>query len=110
MESSGARGLMRRIEEDVESLGRAGIEGDGSRLVERLTKDWSDLLSLIGPMDDPFTRACPSCGQMGMPGATRCGYCWVALEPLAEPVGPGKRRPTHEPSSLATFEGEGGAL
>lgn len=114
MESNGARGLMRRIEEDVEDLGGAGIEGAGGQLVARLAENWSDLLSLIGPMDDPFTRACPSCGQMGMPGATRCGYCWVALEPLVDPAGPGngdgKRRPLTEQSALATFEDEGGAL
>jgi len=113
MESSGARGLMRRMEGDVEDLGRAGMEGEGGRLVARLTADWSDLLSAIGPMEDPFTRACPSCGRMGMPTATRCGYCWVALEPLVAPVGPGNggaRRSPSEQSALSSFEDEGGAL
>jgi hypothetical protein len=114
MENSDARGVMRRIEEDVEELGQAGMAGEGGRLVERLTSDWSELLSLIGPMEDPFTRDCPSCGRMGTPGATRCGYCWAALEPLAAPVGSGKgeegRRSPTEQSALSAFESEGGAL
>jgi hypothetical protein len=114
MEGENARSAMRRVEEDVADLRRSGMLGDDGQLVSRLGSDWRELLGLIGPLEDPRTRACPRCGRMGMPSATRCGYCWMALEPLAPEVrpagtGPQPRTPS-ERSSLAAFEGEGGAL
>jgi hypothetical protein len=113
MESSSVRAAMLRVQEDVEDLRRAGTGGDGQRIAH-LESDWNDLVELIGPLADPLTRACPSCGRMGMPNATRCGYCWATLEPQGSAAAPpraGDRRGgPAEGSALAAFEDEGGRL
>jgi hypothetical protein len=106
--------VMLKVQEDVEELRRFGTSSDGGQRLARLESDWTDLVNLIGPLADPLTRACPSCGRLGMPNATRCGYCWATLEPLvsaAPPARAGDRRGgPAERSALAAFEGEGGRL
>jgi hypothetical protein len=74
------------------------------------------------PVTVPFhaERPCPHCGRLGFADATRCGYCWMKLEPL-EPLVPletaGRRRPNRPkehttPGALrdavTNFESEGG--
>jgi hypothetical protein len=53
----------------------------------------------------PDLRVCPTCGNTAMPAATRCGFCWIGLPPLAEQgSGQPMRRPG-EPEPLRTSAG-----
>jgi len=44
---------------------------------------WGQLVHLLAPEPERATRKCPWCGNVGMREATRCGYCWLKLVPLA---------------------------
>lgn len=48
-----------------------------------LRRSWAELVALLALGPAPETRLCPTCGQVGMRAATRCGYCWSKLSPLA---------------------------
>jgi hypothetical protein len=54
-----------------------------------LRRAWRGLVELLALMPPPELRECPSCGMTGMRAATRCGYCWTALKPLAAAPAPG---------------------
>lgn len=43
---------------------------------------WRHLVETLALTPPPELRECPSCGRTGMRAATRCGYCWTALEPF----------------------------
>jgi hypothetical protein len=43
---------------------------------------WAELVAALALGPAPQTRECPICHGIGMRAATRCGRCWVALEPL----------------------------
>jgi hypothetical protein len=43
---------------------------------------WDELVSVLALGPAPETRECPVCHSIGMRAASRCGYCWAALEPL----------------------------
>jgi hypothetical protein len=43
---------------------------------------WSELVEVLALGPAPETRECPRCHKIGMRAASRCGYCWIALEPL----------------------------
>ena len=51
--------------------------------VADLSLSWKALVLLIQEPPAPSTRKCPSCGSKGLSAATRCGFCWVKLVPLA---------------------------
>jgi hypothetical protein len=40
---------------------------------------WAELVEYLALGPPPQLRACPSCGAMGMRGATVCGFCWTKL-------------------------------
>lgn len=44
---------------------------------------WRHLVETLALTPAPELRECPSCGMAAMRAATRCGFCWAALEPLA---------------------------
>ena len=50
---------------------------------------WRHLVETLALTPAPELRECPSCGMTGMRAATRCGYCWTALEPLVAAPAPG---------------------
>ena len=50
---------------------------------------WRHLVETLASTPAPELRECPSCGMTGMRAATRCGYCWAALEPLVAAPAPG---------------------
>ena len=41
--------------------------------------DLDGAISLLSASGTIHRVACPFCGRMVMPAATRCGYCWRAL-------------------------------
>lgn len=43
---------------------------------------WTQLVETLALGPAPETRECPACHGVGMRAASRCGHCWVALEPL----------------------------
>jgi len=43
---------------------------------------WTELVALLALGSAPETRECPACHEIGMRAASRCGRCWVELEPL----------------------------
>ncbi|HEU0032631.1 MAG TPA: hypothetical protein VFQ53_18490 [Kofleriaceae bacterium] len=43
---------------------------------------WAELVDVLALGPAPLTRECPACHGVGMRAASRCGHCWVALEPL----------------------------
>ncbi len=50
---------------------------------------WRHLVETLALTPAPELRECSSCGLTGMRAATRCGYCWAALEPLVAAPAPG---------------------
>jgi len=43
---------------------------------------WTELVALLALGPAPEIRKCPGCQGIGMRAASRCGWCWAALEPL----------------------------
>ena len=43
---------------------------------------WTELVQVLALGPAPQTRECPVCHGIGMRAASRCGNCWVALQPL----------------------------
>lgn len=41
----------------------------------------AELVDLLRLGPEPEVRICPTCGNVGMRLATRCGFCWTALAP-----------------------------
>lgn len=58
-------------------------EADGVAASQPLRRSWAELVELLALGPAPETRTCPICGHVGMRAATRCGYCWSKLSPLA---------------------------
>jgi hypothetical protein len=46
-----------------------------------LAAAWANLVKLMNLGDEPAVRPCPTCGNIGMRAATRCGRCWATLVP-----------------------------
>jgi hypothetical protein len=47
-----------------------------------LEMTWSNLVKMLDLGPEPEMRVCPSCKQLCMLGATRCGTCWQHLPAL----------------------------
>ena len=47
-----------------------------------LVTAWGELVELLALGPTPEVRKCPVCDHHGMRAATRCGFCWTALEPI----------------------------
>jgi hypothetical protein len=60
------------------------IDSEMSGVSTTTRAQWTELVMLLALGPSPLRRKCPSCAQMVMEAATRCGYCWKPL-PLAEP-------------------------
>lgn len=48
---------------------------------------WAELVEVLALGPAPETRECPACHRIGRRAATRCGHCWVALQPLPTSTG-----------------------
>jgi hypothetical protein len=55
---------------------------NGPAAEEALRARWAELVELLALGPSRELRECPACGRFGMRDATRCGYCWTALESL----------------------------
>lgn len=63
---------------------RAQDDGLDAALVVRLRESFEDVSSQLALGPEPETRACPTCGCIGMRSATVCGNCWTRLGALGE--------------------------
>ena len=52
-----------------------------------LLESWAVLVEILALGPAPEMRECPVCRHRGMRAATRCGFCWTALAPLAHAGG-----------------------
>jgi len=46
---------------------------------------WGRMVEILALGPAPELRECPTCKEVGMRAATRCGRCWSALRPVAGP-------------------------
>jgi hypothetical protein len=60
----------------------------GARVeIGEVLESWAMLVELLALGPAPEMRECPVCRHRGMRAATRCGFCWTALAPLAHAGG-----------------------
>jgi len=110
------QGLIERLDEDVRALLLLRMPGEAGRLARLVAVGWREACGALEREQHGHareTRPCPHCSRLGMPGATRCGYCWRTLVPLPESPAHGahaRRGDGHALAALDRFEDEGGAL
>jgi hypothetical protein len=77
------RALIATINQEMLILSGQLMRDDPHATSDRLLASWATLVKLLalGPVAE--TRVCPVCRHTGMRNATRCGYCWTKLSPLA---------------------------
>ena len=105
--------LIEQLDEDLRALLLLRMPGEAGRLARQVAADWREVCAALDYERPRPTRPCPYCSRLGMWNATRCGYCWSALTPLAEPPSQGVLARSGDGQALAaldSFEGEGGAL
>jgi hypothetical protein len=54
--------------------------------IAELRSFWGELVTLLALPANHELRECPSCHQMAMRAATRCGHCWTKLAKLVPPA------------------------
>ncbi len=75
MENGSLRSLVATIDQSISRLSpEAGDELRGS---------FAELVKLLRLDPVPEVRVCPACKRIVRRAATRCGYCWTKLSPLA---------------------------
>ena len=60
----------------------AVVDQEMLEVTPALRTAWAALVRALDLGPAPQTRECPACHGIGMRAASRCGYCWAALEPL----------------------------
>jgi hypothetical protein len=70
------------IEHKLADLPVASTATDNETIAE-LRAFWGELVTLLALPPNHEVRECPSCHQMAMRHATRCGNCWSKLVPGA---------------------------
>jgi hypothetical protein len=71
--------VMAKLRVAVDIIGREIVQSPSTPAFHAA---WTELVALLALGDAPATRECPVCHGIGMRAASRCGRCWVALEPL----------------------------
>ena len=56
--------------------------------IAELRAAWSALVTLLALPPNHELRECPTCKQVAMRQATRCGHCWTKLTPVAIAAAP----------------------
>jgi hypothetical protein len=86
------RTLIATIDRELSLVPRLAM-GDGVRATDPLRRSWAELVDLLALGPAPEVRQCPVCNHFGMRAATRCGYCWTKLSPLAAAASSGPGAP-----------------
>jgi hypothetical protein len=92
------RGAVAAVERDLARLSPT----TGDPLSGDLHASWSDLVGLLALGPAPETRQCPVCSGIGMRAASRCGFCWAKLQPLA--AAPEIQTQLAEPAAIAALD------
>ena len=71
--------VMAKLRVAVDIIGREIVQSPSTPAFHAA---WTELVALLALGPAPETRTCPACHNIGMRAASRCGRCWVALEPL----------------------------
>jgi hypothetical protein len=74
------RAIVTTIEREISHLAKPAA----TKAMDDLLVSWAELVNLLGLGAAPDLRLCPVCHHSGMRAATRCGFCWTRLAPLAE--------------------------
>jgi hypothetical protein len=77
------RGAVASVNRAMERLGREGMTKTEAATAPLLGL-WRNLVVMLDLGPPPNLRVCPACGYAGMRTATRCGFCWIDLAPIAE--------------------------
>jgi hypothetical protein len=72
------RTAVSEVEQQIAHLQNARAGADRG-----LAASWAALVKLLALGPAHQLRECPSCGQLGMRDATRCGHCWERLPAVA---------------------------
>jgi hypothetical protein len=84
--TASARQALKRVDDEMSSLRNWAYSETARAAVRPLLTAWDGLVIALGLGPEPQTRLCPVCNEPGMREATRCGYCWTKLTPLADVV------------------------
>src|SRR5690349_15159796 len=77
------RRIIAAIDQEMLILSGQVMRDDPHATADRLLGSWATLVQLLAVGSAAETRVCPVCSHTGMRDATRCGYCWTKLSPLA---------------------------
>jgi hypothetical protein len=83
-ERASLRAAVETVNRQVSSLkGHATLE-EFRAATDTLVGSFTELVKLLDLGEAPALRECPRCKHLGMRAASRCGYCWIDLAPLAD--------------------------
>ena len=80
MQETELREAITKMTEAIRSLGTHENELIGAQMTG-LRSSWANLVRLMAIEPAPAARKCPRCGHPGLSVATRCGFCWLKLQP-----------------------------
>lgn len=78
------RSLVEAVELQIASLSKDPALEASRASITQLSARWAELVSQLSLGQAAELRACPRCKRLGMQAATRCGYCWMELDQIAE--------------------------
>lgn len=73
------------IDRDLARLPVGPPSDELGELLGSLRASFADLVAQLGLGAEPELRPCPACHRRVRRAATRCGFCWSTLAPLAVP-------------------------
>jgi hypothetical protein len=85
------RPLVAAIDHDLAGLGASTAGGAAG--TAPLLASWRRLVDALALGPAPELRVCPTCRHSGILAATRCGFCWSELLPLAHAGASGNAMP-----------------
>jgi hypothetical protein len=77
------RATVAAMDRSISRLPRQAMDTDVTSTVNALLASFADLVEQLELGPEPEVRQCPSCMQIVMLAATRCGYCWNVITPAA---------------------------
>ena len=78
------RSVVMAVDRGISHL-KQGRTGESYVTTDLLKENWKELVTLLALGPEPEYRECPSCHNIGMRLATRCGFCWAKLPPFILP-------------------------
>jgi hypothetical protein len=82
MHNARLRPVAAAIDREMSRIAGGTLDPTGPE-VGKLLESWAEFVEILALGPAPEMRECPVCKHRGMRAATRCGFCWTALPPLA---------------------------